>query len=138
MKHFQLYELVDKLTYETEGDDAWKYFKPEALEMLDNIREFFDYPITINNWKSGGQFSFRGYRPKTYPAKLSPMGSAHRTGGAFDMDIKGYTADEARHKIIQNQDHPLLLNIMRMEDNVSWLHVDVLQTGKPRIYLFKV
>jgi hypothetical protein len=49
------------------------------------------------------------------------------------------TADEARKVIKLNQNDPLLKNITRMEDKVSWLHIDAGQIpkNKERIYLFK-
>ena len=136
-KHFILQELVDKKTFFEKGETAWALFRDDALIMIDGIREFFNAPVRINNWHLGGQFQFRGYRPPDYSggAKLS----MHRLGGAFDFDIAGYSADEARQKIIDNQDHALLKNIMRMELGVNWVHCDIkpVTPQQGRIYLFK-
>lgn len=135
MKYFKIQELVDPESYKVLGEGAFELFNPDALTALGDLREFFGVPITINNWNNGGEFKYRGYRPPdcSVGAKLSQ----HRLGNAFDCDIKGYTAEEARKKILENQNNPLLEKIMRMEANVSWLHWD-LKPVKNRIYVFNV
>ena len=138
MLHFKLEELVDRETFEKHGSGAWMFFNSQALVALDNLRDFFRAPITVNNWHIGGEFQYRGYRPSNclVGAKLSQ----HRLGNAFDCDIKGYTAEEARQKILANQDDPLLMKIMRLEGRVGWLHVDFMKLPKniKRIHVFNV
>jgi hypothetical protein len=109
-------------------------FNPAALRALDNLREFFGVPITVNNWHVGGQFQWRGYRNDRCPQYS--RGSEHSKGNAFDCDIEGYTAEQARKKIIANKDNPLLVEIMRLEAGVSWLHFDLKPVDK-RIRVFK-
>jgi hypothetical protein len=133
MLYFKLEELVDKSTFENLGAEAWLKFSSNALIGLEKMREFFGVPFTINNWHIGGQFQYRGYRPPE--CKIGARLSQHRLGNAFDIDIKGWTAEIARKHIINNQDDPLLQNIMRLEDGVSWVHVDFLPV-KNRIHLF--
>ena len=135
MKYFSIKELVDETTYKRYGESCWQFFKPEALEMLDGIREFFKSPCTVNNWSSGGEYQYRGYRPVF--CNIGAKQSMHRVGGAFDIDIKGLSAEEARQNILADKDNTLLRRIMRMEDGVSWLHADIKPT-EHRIYLFKV
>ena len=139
MRHFQLYELVDRETYETRGETAWELFDPIALEMLDDLRDFFNHPITVNNWHAGGPFQFRGYRPPTYKPGVTP-GSYHRMGRAFDFDVKDHTATEARKLIIGSAkvNNPLTMKVQRMEADVNWCHVDIAPPpkGHNRIYLF--
>jgi hypothetical protein len=138
MKYFKPYELVDKLTYEALGDDALRIFPPEALEMLDDLRAFLGSSILVNNWIAKGAFQWRGFR--TVNCAIGAKGSYHRKGMAFDCNVKGYTAEEARQYIVKNQDHPLLKHITRLEAGVPWLHLDMgtVPEGKQRIYLFKV
>src|SRR3990170_2749999 len=126
MKHFKLYELVDKATYETRGEEAWQLFDTDALIMLDDLREFFNAAVTVNNWHAGGPFQFRGYRPPTYKPGVTP-GSYHRKGKAFDCDVAGHTALECRKMIVAaaKVDNPLVAKINRLEGNVSWLHADI-------------
>lgn len=122
-KYFRVYELVDKATYYQFGFKAFQFFNPLALQMIDGVREYFDAPVTINNWISGGDFQWRGLRTKA--CEVGGDYSLHRFGGAFDCDIKGLSAHEARKRIMADKDHPLLKNINCMEDGVNWLHIDV-------------
>lgn len=137
MRNFDLFELVDRATYQKSGDEAWKFFDPEALIMLDDLRDFFNVPVTVNNWWGYSQgYQYRGYRPPD--CMVGAQSSYHKRGMAFDCDIKGYTAEEARKIIIENKDNLLLLRIMRLEADVFWVHMDrgTLPKGKNRIYLF--
>ncbi len=138
MKHFELYEILDRATFELDDGRAWSHFRPEALEALDGLREFFNVPITVNNWWNGiGQMQYRGYRPEDCP--VGAKFSEHKKGNAFDCTISGHTAENARKIILDNQDNPLLSKIMRMEDLVKWVHIDCgkIPEGKHRIYLFQ-
>lgn len=136
MKHFKLKELVDKKTFETMGEEAWKLFKPDALQALDDLREFFGFPVTVNNWHAGGTLQWRGFRTKEKAAALGSPNSRHAVGDAFDLDVAGKTAKEVRAIIVAEKNHPLLKKIMRLEDNVSWVHFD-LKPVQNRIYLFR-
>jgi hypothetical protein len=134
MKYFHPYELVDKETYEKLGYDSLNLFKPDTLLALDDLREFFGVPITVNNWWNGGPFQWRGLRNPS--CSQYSAGSQHSVGNAIDCDIHGYTAEEARAKIIENKNSPLLSKIMRLEGGVNWVHFDLLHVAN-RIYVFK-
>jgi hypothetical protein len=138
MKYFTIEEIVDERTFKEYGHKAWQLFPPDSLEMLDNLREFFDCPVTCNDWLQGGQFQFRGYRPAW--CNVGTKGSAHRKGMAFDLDVEGLTAEQARIKILGDKDNPLLKHIKRIEGEVNWLHIDTMppSQGKERIYVFSV
>ena len=138
MKYFKLEEIVDRKTFEKMGTEAWQLFNTEALIALDDLREFFGKNITVNNWLWEGKLQWRGYRTPEKAKELGAPNSQHAKGNAFDCSIQGYTAKEARATIIAHQDDPLLCRIMRIEDDVSWLHFDLgpLPKGKQRIYLF--
>jgi hypothetical protein len=138
MKYFKIYELVDKKTYAIYGDEAWKFFNPEALIALDDLREFFGCAITVNNWwDNKGTFQWRGYRTPEKAKELGSPHSQHAIGNAFDCDIEDYTAEDARDIIVLNKDDPKLKRIMRLEDKVGWVHLDLLKVTD-RIHLFKV
>jgi hypothetical protein len=138
MKHFQLYELVDKVTFQQFGDAAWQFFNPEALQALDDLRDFFNCAITINNWweNPNGPYQWRGFRTPEKAAELGAPHSQHALGNAFDCDIGTLDAEEARRIIIENKDNPLLSRIMRLEDKVRWVHFDLMKVPE-RIHLFK-
>ncbi len=133
-KYFELYELVDRATYEKWGEDAWNLLNPDLLYSLDGLREFFGVPCYINNWYNGhGKDQYKGYRPPDCP--IGALRSEHKKGNAADPIIEGIDAETARQKILDNQDHPLLCKIMRLEANVPWLHIDCKQVAN-RIHLF--
>lgn len=139
MKNFRTYELVDRRTYEQMGDGALSLFHPDALQALDDLRDYFKVPVTVNNWRKGGPFQWRGYRTKEKAAALGAPNSMHARGGAFDCTVSGITAAAARSRIMADKDNPLLCRITRMEAGVSWLHFDIktLPPGVERIKLFR-
>ena len=121
-RHFDIKELVDPETYKLFGEASWMFLNPAALSALDDLREFFGVPVTVNNWHTGGQFKYRGFRPRA--CTVGGEYSQHRLGNAFDCDIKGVTADEARQRILANKDDVRLMHITCLEDKVNWVHFD--------------
>jgi hypothetical protein len=124
-KHFQPQELVDTETFnkwDKTENGIWFLFRPEALITLDNMREYFNSPITVNNWAIGGESQCRGFRPFSEPTGAKY--SQHRLGNAFDCDIAGHTADEVREEILKNPDHDAFKFINCLEIGISWLHFD--------------
>jgi hypothetical protein len=119
--HFRASELVDPTTYAMHGDSSLYIFDPRILQAADKIREFFDAPVTCNNWMSGGEYQFRGYRPPE--CLVGAKNSEHKHGRALDLSIKGVSAKMARLAIVQHSDI-FLPFIKRMESGVSWLHID--------------
>jgi len=119
-RHFKAFELVDPITYAKFGEGALQLFNPLALQALDTMRDYFKVPITVNNWKTGGPFKWRGLR--TVDCLEGAKWSQHRLGGAFDCDVRGKTADEARSEIIYNKGFKI---ITCLEADVNWVHLDV-------------
>ena len=123
-RYFKGYEIVDKDTFIMLGNQVWMLFHPEALISLDNIRAWFDRPVIVNNWASGGDLQFRGFRPSdcTVGAKFSQ----HRLGNAFDLDVQGIAADEVRKVILDNKDNDIRFQyITCLETDISWVHFDM-------------
>ncbi len=135
--HFKIYELVDRVTYQLYGDKAWELLHPDLIHSVNGVRDFLQVPVTVNSWYGGGPYQYRGYRNENCP--VGAKNSYHKRGMAADFNAKGLTAEEVRQAIKDNQDDPRLIKIMRMEDEVSWVHIDlgVVREGKSRIYLFK-
>lgn len=121
-RHFKIYELVDKATFDRFGLQAFMFLNPLALQALDGIRDFFDAPVTVNNYHAGGSFQFRGLRPRS--CGIGAEYSQHRLGNAFDCDIAGVSADEARKVIMECRNDPRLLFVNCIEADVNWLHFD--------------
>lgn len=120
--HFNIVELVDPETYKTLGESAWSLFDPYLLSTMDRIRGRYKAAVTVNNWNSGGQFAFRGFRPAGYQG--GAMLSAHRRGQAFDFDIAGMTAQQVRDDIKKNMEHIDFQFITVVETDVNWVHIE--------------
>jgi hypothetical protein len=134
-KHFDIKELVDKQTYDKFGEQAWMFFDDRILITLDNIREYFNKPVTVNNWSVGGSYDSRGLRRPTDPTGASF--SQHRFGRAIDFSVKDMTADEVRKIILDGQDNSLFQYIKRIEKDTSWVHIDCANVDSEDIVLFK-
>jgi len=134
-KNFDLQELVPKAIWEERGEKSLWLLDQNMLKMIDGIREFFGKPVMINNWHTGGEFQYRGYRPPD--CKEGAKYSQHKFGRAADMDIKDYTAAEARGEIIKNQKSPFLSWITVLEDDVTWVHADCRNIKTNEIILIK-
>lgn len=132
-KYFTVEELVSKDVYDLLGDEAIKLFDPKALEVLEDVREILGIPLTCNDWHLGGDRDYCGYRDLR--CTIGAPKSAHKTGQAFDLISPILSASEMR-KRIQLCAHKLRHNI-RIEDDVTWLHIDVVGNHRQKIYLFK-
>jgi len=160
LKHFMIKEFVPPETWEAEGEQSITHVDARILLTADQLWEVFDsyqpgkISIVINNWCFGGKFKYRGYRPAG--CTTGAKNSMHREVdghlcGAFDADIYLKKNDRsvlmpaasARAVIVQAREKfPYL---MRMEDNVSWVHCDIKGAGDldkpkspaPPIHLFK-
>ena len=139
MKYFHPYELVDSFTYQKMGDQCLELFDPDALQALDDLREYFGVPVVVNDWHDGGHLEWRGWRTLKKAAEFGAPKSQHAAGRAFDCDIAGIPADQARQRIMGDKDNILLSKITRLESGVSWVHFDLkkLEPGLKRICVFK-
>jgi hypothetical protein len=134
LKHFIIKELIPPETYAAEGDASLLHIDERILVTLDQVRDFYGVAVTVNNWHRSGNFKYRGYRPST--CEVGATHSMHRLGQAVDFDVHGRRADQVRAELRQNyQRFPF---IRRMEDGVSWVHIDLKETGENGIQLFKV
>ena len=141
--YFSVKELVCKHVYERYGENAAMFLDEKLIETLNVIREqILCAPMTVNNWHAGGNFTQRGLRcnicelVKSKTDAGSLYLSAHMLGKAVDCNVEGMTAEKARRLIIEKQES--LPYPIRLEDGVSWLHIDVYNNGKgEKVYLFK-
>lgn len=130
-KYFKVQELVTPELYAAKKDKAIEVMDEKILMSLDAIRSFLGCPIIVNNWHINGKRSLCGWRPKD--CAIGAKNSSHKSGMAVDF-ICGLSATAVRKLILNNQwRFPL---ITRMEDNVSWVHIDCKFTGRKEIILF--
>ena len=95
-KHFTVPELIPPNLYAARGDAAIIVMDERILITLNRLREIFNVPITVNNWKDGGPFQQRGFRNDPGTGALL---SQHRYGRAADFDIQGLTAAAVRQMV---------------------------------------
>ena len=139
--HFSIDELVCPDVYQYYGDTAFQFFDVKLLITIDRLREKFNKPIYINNWMIHGDFTQRGFRcikcdlVKKAIADNQIYVSPHMTGQAVDFDVEGLLSEEVRQYIIKNKN--LWPYPMRLEEGVSWVHLDIRDNGTEKITLFK-
>lgn len=126
-EHFNLHELVSADSYNRLSHaHLWGIFNPLLLWTIDQIREFYNKPMTINNWFYGGDRQYSGLRmPGEYPASGSL--SQHRFGNAVDFYIKGIEPAEIRQDIKENPNNDIFQFITAIEDfnGMNWVHIDM-------------
>lgn len=134
--YFQVSELVCGHTFSRWGERSWQFLDTDYLAALLIIRrDILQLPMTCNS-SSVTQRGLRCNMCELVKEKKKNYLSSHILGKAGDFTVKGLTAKQARERIMQNS-HLLPCNI-RLEDGVTWLHIDVLpQFGvTERVYLF--
>ena len=129
MKHFRLEELVNKEFFNTYGEKAWLVFDNRILRLADALRDIYG-PCTINNWLWDGDLQYCGFRENdSIGAELSQ----HKFGRALDLHFHNITAEEVRKDILAKK-FELWEDIKGMEKDVSWLHIDVRNEPKLKVF----
>lgn len=136
LNNFRVEEFVPKSVYNKRGAKSIYLMDKELLVFIDEFRDHIGAPITINNWKWGGNFQFRGLR--TPDSDVYSQFSQHSFGRALDFDVKGYDAAEIRKWIIDNRDLWWVKPITFIEDGVSWVHVDTRCTPDNQLWSWHV
>lgn len=141
MKYFKVQEFVPQEIYQKFGDSSIYKINPKIIMAIEIVREYFNNPITINNWHIGGQFQYRGYRPDNYENKASK--SAHYLGMAVDFDVKGFESEEIRNEIIKNyKKFPFITRMEHIDTKtgkpINWVHIDIMPTKLSGIELFNI
>lgn len=123
---FSTDELVCNHALSKFGDGAWRFLDTDALHVLLVLRrDIFKRPIWINNHRKGVyQRGLRCNMCQLVREKSSIYLTAHGFGKGFDLTIEGVPAEEARRIIKQNASK--LPCRIRLENNVTWVHFDVL------------
>ena len=133
-RYFKLKELVPLKLYNLLHEEVlWNMFDEGIIKSIDTIKEKFpNGSIMINNYAWSGLRTQSGIRTKD--SKYYSEGSMHSIGKAVDMVFSKYTTDEVREYILKNQDQ--FPHIRRIEEKVSWLHIDCKYTGQKEIVTF--
>lgn len=136
-KYFKLYELLPKELYRDENY-GWDLFDERLLVIADEVREILGTPLICNTWKNGG---VRRYSCARIPAcKEYRRGSYHsiredRRVMAIDLVSNDMSAENMRIMIKENASR--LSYPIRIEEGVSWLHIDVAAKEGYKVYGFR-
>lgn len=126
-KYFRIGELVCNHIYDKFKEQAWMFLSTPLLHTLLVLRtEIVNLPMIVNT----SSLKQRGMRCNMCPlvkAKTGVYASAHVTGNGVDFTCTSKTAEEIRTMIKENQDK--LPYKIRLEEGVSWVHVDVYDPG---------
>lgn len=133
-KHFIIQELVDQETFESTPEwKLWLGLDQRILKIIDLLREdpVIGVPITINNWKWGGDRNWSGLRNPSSP--WYSKWSQHSFGRAVDMKFKGIHATEVRKRIkdlfnsgaFSHITDSITVEVSIGGKEISWVHLDV-------------
>ena len=131
--NFALEELVGPEIFQERGERAWELLNPDALKTLDALRDKFG-ALTVNNWKSGGQFKDSGMRH--FNSTVGARWSAHRYGMAFDCKFKDAKPQVVHAYILSHADEfPLLTTLEAIYATPTWLHFDCRNHQRSEIWV---
>lgn len=134
-QNFEVEELVDRETWNKYSALSMKFIDPKLVPILEKIRELCgNKPMNFNDWHRGGKLQYRGYRPAS--CTVGAPKSMHRQGKAQDFTVKGMSAEAVRNVIRKNSDLLFSMGLRRIEKSVSWVHIDLKETGLNTIYEF--
>tara|TARA_R110000868_G_scaffold263248_1_gene521862 strand:+ start:198 stop:656 length:459 start_codon:yes stop_codon:yes gene_type:complete len=143
-KHFQIYELVPKKTYQELGENAWKLISPKLIDIIDAVQEIFkDKKVVINNYQNPvigiKDFQYRGLRTPECKEYSKTSQHAQVPLSAFDFNVIGLKVLTVNSTIIENSELLMKLGVRRMESAANaptWTHLDCKETGKKTIHIF--
>lgn len=121
---FDVREFVPPEVYQALGASSWQVLDPRMVWTMDQIRSFYKKPVTINNWHTGGQFRYRGFRPRSYTETPAALGD-HYMGRACDFDVAGMTAEEFRQQIRMYATAKMFKHVTICEEGVNWVHLGI-------------
>lgn len=131
-KNFRIQEFVGPKAYKERGNKAIELIDFRTRGIAQYIRDYFDAIMTINDWHKGGKFTERGLRE--IDSTTGARYSQHRFGRAIDFTLHGFTADQIRETILNNQSEFLAQGLTCIEAGTpTWVHVDCRWTGLSEI-----
>ena len=135
-QYFDIKEITCDHVYDRFGEDAWRFFDPRLLKVMEWIRLKLNRRIIINSRSRGlTQRGLRCNMCSLVAEKTRPYLSAHVLGMAFDFDVEGMLAEEVRKWIEANKrDLPYPV---RLESNVSWVHLDTATEQTDKVTYFE-
>lgn len=128
---FSVQELVPPEVYDVRGEKSLELMDVNILEALDAIRDDHGR-ILVNNWHSGGDLKYRGFRPLSCP--VGAAFSQHRYGRAIDftpLDTPLETVYEAIKDGLYDQ--VTTLENIEVTSKGNWIHMDCRNARFPEV-----
>lgn len=133
--NFILQEFIDKETYQRWGNKSIWFIDPKLYIIAQALRVRYG-SIKINTWNTGNDRNWSGLRTIKSPYYSSY--SQHTFGRAIDMIFSNYNAQQIRDFIKEDEQYWFDLGVRGIEENVSWIHLDVRNTNQNKIKWFKI
>jgi hypothetical protein len=122
------------------GHFAWNFFDIRLLVTVEILHLALNKHMYVNDYTVYGVFSQRGFRCVKCQEMVDLYKSGklftdpHALGKAWDLTVAGMTAEEVRQWITANQ--KILPYPIRLEDKVTWVHLDTLNNSSQKVVLF--
>ena len=145
-RFFKPQELVPRNVYDLflDKDMIYRIFDENALKLLDWVRDICTpylqgRGMVCNNWKRGGTFQNRGFRPAT--STVGAKRGSHRFAKGFDVSSPVMTTQQMFDVIEEKKDTaPCKFRIQRTKNGVTptYLHIDTMTapTQAEQIFYF--
>jgi len=134
--NFDIREFVPPEMWNNFGVQSRWFLDEDMLDLAQFYRDFFEAPVYVNTWMNGGQFEERGFR---YPdSKTGASLSQHKFGRAFDCTVEGYTPDEVRQAIKENEKLFMDKGLTTIESGEiadTWVHSDIRSTSFNHLFI---
>ena len=137
-EHFDLREFIPKEIYEQFGDKSTIFINPNLVVVCEWLRVTLNKSITINNWHTGGQYNYSGYRPPD--CKEGARLSRHKLGVCADLKIAGMTPKQVFEYIKLHWKELRDMSLSTVEDinyTPTWIHVSVEWTDLDTLVIIK-
>ena len=136
-KNFFLDEFFPKETYLEKTQEEMEAMLDPTLPLIcQKLRKIWG-PMLINSWwypEVTNPRNYAGWRPKN--CTVGAKKSMHKEGRAVDPIFLNISADEVRRAIIADNQRFFDMGIRRIENEVSWLHLDTKQVARQKEIIF--
>lgn len=133
-EHFELEEFINPADFAEHKENSIDLIDKKLIDIAEFIRTNTKKPVTINNWHTGGQYKESGLREQN--TTTGAKKSAHKSGKAIDVKIKGWGGTEWYNWVRINAKTLYQLGARRIEDKslaTTWLHIDTKEHGEPNV-----
>jgi hypothetical protein len=123
--NFVVEELVSKDIFQRWGEKSIWFIDPKIVAVAEFLRMHFKAAIIINNWHTGGERQYSGFREPE--CKIGAKLSQHRFGRAIDFNVQGMKPADVRAEILTSQQLFLDIGVTTMESGdftPTWTHLD--------------